>query len=671
MPRLTIALDPQDVHSQTIVDPSVLVRLSPPNAIGTATARVAFGGQPQQLTFENGPPGPVLTLRLTPNRYRDAGVTCTVDGSGVVTPVLRGQPLMLPRRPTQWTPVFTPWHALPDEFARLQSTLVNSRHFQVGRFTDPVQFIEEAYDAPGPADEPRQHAKICLLNLFSRLRVENAPGLGGTWLDEVQELLLATRERLLAVVSDRCGRLVHRLSTQNKGDYRRASPKLHLKNFRALPSVEAVARMASVKTRDVKANLQFTVAHARRHGQAVWLLDADIDENGTLLGHSFDVVKHFFTGGTHPVDIHEALQKLFDPTPIGYELQPVMPVPEVRARVLGHAAALPVVHAPAFVVEADVTPLSRMMVLGDSVTWGQGLLEQQKMHTLVAQASSRAGSMPAIHVAAHSGATIGVGGMLTLRPPVPGEVPRAHPTILEQSASMPASLAASVDLVLVNGGINDVDIRFILSPYTDANDLADTTARACGADLAVLLSDVAHRFPMARVVVLTYYPMLSVLSRFSSGREFLDALGAPPPVAMMASDPATRVPAVWDRIVANCGIFHAASTTAIMAAVAGVNAQLDAPRFAVADAGFTADNAALAPDPWLFGVNWDLSPQDPIALDRRRACDLFEPDAVRRQQCYRASAGHPNAQCAQRYAAAILQALTGLAVPAGLRPVSL
>jgi hypothetical protein len=128
---LTLVLDPQDVHSHSIVDPSVLVRLAPPSGVGARTARVAFRGQPQQLVFEQGPVGPALTLRLTPSRYRDAGMTCTVDAAGVVSPQLRGRPLVLPRRPTTWQPVFTPWRSLPADFGPLQKTLDESHAFQV------------------------------------------------------------------------------------------------------------------------------------------------------------------------------------------------------------------------------------------------------------------------------------------------------------------------------------------------------------------------------------------------------------------------------------------------------------------------------------------------------------------------------------------------------------
>jgi glutathione S-transferase len=107
--------------------------------------------------------------------------------------------------------------------------------------------------------------------------------------------------------------------------------------------------------------------------------------------------------------------------------------------------------------------------------------------------------------------------------------------------------------------------------------------------------------------------------------------------------------------------FWQESTAALAEAVAAANATLASPRVFLADPGFTADNAVFAGDPWLFGLANDalLSPQDEVVGERRTACDLAFPatDWAARQQCYRASAGHPNVKGARKYAEAILAAL--------------
>jgi hypothetical protein len=73
--------------------------------------------------------------------------------------------------------------------------------------------------------------------------------------------------------------------------------------------------------------------------------------------------------------------------------------------------------------------VQRIVVFGDSVTWGQGLLDTEKFSTIV---GTRLG-VPVEHITmlAHSGAVIGV-GINPEVPAQPGEVPRPYPTILQQ-----------------------------------------------------------------------------------------------------------------------------------------------------------------------------------------------------------------------------------------------
>jgi len=65
------------------------------------------------------------------------------------------------------------------------------------------------------------------------------------------------------------------------------------------------------------------------------LIDADIDEHGELLAHTFDLVRHIFTKGTDPIDLHESLRELFPERDLGYLLDPRAPVGRVTATVRG------------------------------------------------------------------------------------------------------------------------------------------------------------------------------------------------------------------------------------------------------------------------------------------------------------------------------------------------
>src|SRR2546422_11261103 len=75
----------------------------------------------------------------------------------------------------------------------------------------------------------------------------------------------------------------------------------------------------------------------------------------------------------------------------------------------------------------------RVVVMGDSVMWGQGLLEADKIHSRVTNLLRDClgyGPFEIINLA-HSGATIGLGDA-TVRAPLNGEVPTSYPTILQQ-----------------------------------------------------------------------------------------------------------------------------------------------------------------------------------------------------------------------------------------------
>lgn len=249
---------------------------------------------------------------------------------------------------------------------------------------------------------------------------------------------------------------------------------------------------------------------------------------------------------------------------------------------------------------------------------------------------------------AHSGAVIGVDSGAPTGS-CDGEVPTAFPTILQQCDGTPD---ATVSLVILNGGINDIDIRYVLNPFTEQDDLADTTRRFCGKDMAVLLDRAITRFPSARIVVTSYYPILSPASHVGLLDDFMLTIGLP-------IEPLTRLiddNIIYERIVSNCELFFAESSKALQGAIDAANAQANG-RVGFAAPPFTEDNAALASKAWLFGIRGDLSPEDPVAAARRVSCDKCTDDYLRRQQCYRASCGHPNVIGARQFASAILAAI--------------
>ncbi len=298
-----------------------------------------------------------------------------------------------------------------------------------------------------------------------------------------------------------------------------------------------------------------------------------------------------------------------------------------------------------------MAPVSRIVVLGDSVTWGQGLLPQHKFASLVGQALGCAAPPTFI---AHSGAVIGVG-----RNSVPGaqsgEIPDSYPTILAQVAAFTDN-PNTVDLVMIDGGINDVDVRTILSPLTSFAALGDRTKLHCYLDMKQLLTAVVAKFPnpATRIVVTSYYPILSGDSDPLRIPHLLSVRGVPLP-EFLDADPLVR------KIVSLCLQFWHDSEMWLGRAVTETNAAIGGNRIRFAVPQFTEKNSVFASEAWLWGLKLDLSPQDEVVATRVPACDVFyqgKPDELLAcAQCHRASAGHPNVTGASQFADAIEQAL--------------
>jgi hypothetical protein len=297
--------------------------------------------------------------------------------------------------------------------------------------------------------------------------------------------------------------------------------------------------------------------------------------------------------------------------------------------------------------------ISRIVALGDSVVWGQGLRMEHKFPSLVAQAL---GSATPPKFIAHAGAVIGVG-----RANAPGasspEIPYSYPTILTQCSGFNDN-PNGVDLVLLDGGINDVDVRNILNPLTNFVALGDRTKLHCYSDMKQLLVAVATKFsnPNTKIVVTSYYPILSRDSDPLRVPHLLQLHGIALP------DFLDTVPLI-QKIFSLCLQFWHDSEMWLGHAVTETNAALGGNRIRFAVPEFTEKNAVFASDPWLWGVGLppDFPPEDEVAANRIPACDSFYrgkiEDLLACEECHRASAGHPNVPGASAFAKAVKQAL--------------
>ncbi len=290
-----------------------------------------------------------------------------------------------------------------------------------------------------------------------------------------------------------------------------------------------------------------------------------------------------------------------------------------------------------------------MLVLGDSVMWGQGLEDGNKFYRLAFD--QLAYKYPGLQAAmcAHSGAVIGA-GINQAWPSLPGEIPASGPTILDQCNQY--ADPSPVRVVLMDGGINDVDVRVILNPTTKPGDLSALIKQHCYTDMKLLLQAVAAKFsdPACRIILLGYYPILSKSSERHAVPFLLKARGISDADLLMqavgATDPCDLALQFWRE-----------SDQWLSTAAAEVNQTPAANnRITYLSPPFQERNALFASDPWLWSVGMDLAAEDEVVDQRTDECIRLVPGWLDCQVCRRASVGHPNATGAIKYYEAIMTA---------------
>jgi hypothetical protein len=318
-----------------------------------------------------------------------------------------------------------------------------------------------------------------------------------------------------------------------------------------------------------------------------------------------------------------------------------------------------------------------MLVLGDSIMWGQGLKDEQKFSYRVEQWVR--GRLPGIevhrHVLAHSGAKIKANPAEDAKPPTHGEVPNAYPSITAQLASAQAATfpvhppldRQNVALVLLDGGINDFGSKAILNPDPTVGRawVRRITRERCVDRMKELLPAVATAFPNAKVVITNYFQIVSEKSDMAYLWELLRFWDVVGDGINTMSDPLRQK--MSDQSLA----FHEESTAGFREAVSETTRRLVAnaqrtpamrvsghldgmsrspSRVALAEVPFGPRNAYGAPETFLFHVN----EPDPAASVRKPACMSQVPNASPAlPNCLLAAAGHPNVEGARAYANAI------------------
>ncbi|HZI48237.1 MAG TPA: SGNH/GDSL hydrolase family protein [Pyrinomonadaceae bacterium] len=329
----------------------------------------------------------------------------------------------------------------------------------------------------------------------------------------------------------------------------------------------------------------------------------------------------------------------------------------------------------------------RMLVLGDSVVWGQGLNEDAKFYTIVQKGlEQQLGRRVDKLNLSHSGATILPKAKPC--PALPGEVPIVTPTIYTQANAALSLYAAAgikpeeVDLVLLNGGINDIGFPVIVNPFTSDKKLTDQSKKYCFKEMSELLRALHQSFPNAHLVVAGYFPIISkatdpnVLPKLiqaflglSNGDKVLRAAAKQQReqskrAAKVNDEKLMRSNWLVDRLAQLSDVWKTRSDADLQAAVDAVNANARTATFVKVvfadDECYAANKTNLWKITGSSGGVGNLITDDQMFSQRGETCRLIQADlkGTARLICPVAGTGHPNSFGSKKYAAAILEKLS-------------
>jgi hypothetical protein len=311
--------------------------------------------------------------------------------------------------------------------------------------------------------------------------------------------------------------------------------------------------------------------------------------------------------------------------------------------------------------------------------WGQGLPNGEKFRDRVTgwlqgqfgaarqviQFPTRSHSGAQITVDAREGDTV---------PNLHGEIPSGHPSISKQVDLTISDLnqrgidPGAVDLVLLDGGINDVGALEILK-FNHSTETIQRFTNAAMDKMANLLPTVMRSFPCAGVVVTGYFPIVSSASALPELAALFGAFGGELGGPVGAVGGSAVAAAAKPQMVALSRAFANTARKRLTEMIAQLNSSADSARIVLAWPNFESANAYGAPKTFLWKVTDFVGPEldgaagrhpqppttpNGVAWNRARACAVANRASPK---CLDASMGHPNQAGALAYANAIIDHL--------------
>lgn len=346
------------------------------------------------------------------------------------------------------------------------------------------------------------------------------------------------------------------------------------------------------------------------------------------------------------------------------------------------AAASLLFSRASFPLDAGSKPFD-ILVIGDSLVWGQGLGEEQKFYRIIKEwvrddLWARKGRVR-VNVKAHSGATINLSdeearallaAEADLATGVHPEINVSFPTIKKQLHAAGAEYADDpgiVRLVLLSGGVPEVGVANILDPFGSDSKLRSDIERYCFREMADLLESTAATFQNAHIAVIGYYPIITShtpVKRIMN--DVLELYNWPRWTKPLINNPLNRV--LWRRyrrkMIRRSRIWHEQSTSSLQRAVDRANRSTGDERVVFVPAPFTDIHGYGAPRTFLWKVASKGKAADPASEQRKAVCrptldELRRETSLkyRTRVCELASIGHPNAAGSAAIAEALREKL--------------
>ena len=323
-----------------------------------------------------------------------------------------------------------------------------------------------------------------------------------------------------------------------------------------------------------------------------------------------------------------------------------------------------------------------MLVLGDSLIWGQGLREEEKFYFLTKRWLEddvfNGNGRVRLTVKAHSGSTIKLDpeegkalerGNRSAFEELHPEVNVSFPTIEKQLRAAHAEFSdpAAVDLIMLSGGIPDVGVAKIINPLESNKRLRERIDLYCRRHMGELVSEAAAKFPNSLIVLVGYYP---IITRHSPMKRIVNDImelysvpgWAKPPI----NNPATR--AIWrlwrGKMIKRSRIWLEDSNAAFTSVVDGINSTSGKRRAVFVPSPINERTAFGSKESLLFTVGRKGRPADAVGQTRIRECSPALEELRRETRlkystrfCELASVGHPTPEGSAAIAAAIREQL--------------